>query len=115
MNVGATQSSSSAPLVNISTRGEIGTADGVLIGGFIIGGTGSKTVLLRAIGPSLGDAGVANPLADPTLELHDAAGATIASNNDWQTTVIGGLITTNQLAGIRDRDSRRAAPRNPPS
>ncbi len=101
VNVGATGPTVPAPLVNVSTRGEVGTADDVLIGGFIIGGSGSKNVLLRAIGPSLGEAGVINPLADPTLELHNASGAVIASNDNWQTTQLGGVITSDQVATIR--------------
>ena len=77
-------------LANISTRGFVDTADNVMIGGLIIGasGLGNATVLVRAIGPSLGNADppVANALQDPTLELHDAGGAIIASNDDWKDT-----------------------------
>ncbi len=73
-------------LGNISTRLSVGTSDDVLIGGFIITGTGDKNVLVRAIGPSLGTVGVVGALADPTLELHDQTGATIASNDNWQDT-----------------------------
>ena len=58
-------------LGKISTRGLVETGDNVLIGGFIITGTQPKTVILRAIGPSLPLAGA---MADPTLELHDSAG-----------------------------------------
>ncbi|HSU85643.1 MAG TPA: hypothetical protein VLI42_02825 [Chthoniobacterales bacterium] len=46
----------------------------------------NNAVVARAIGPSLSQAGVTNPLADPTLELHDSSGALIASNDDWQDT-----------------------------
>src|SRR6266404_955181 len=58
--------------VNISTRMVVETGDNVLIGGFIVYGTGQKTVALRAIGPSLP---VPGALSDPVLELHDASGA----------------------------------------
>lgn len=68
-------------LSNISTRLSVGTNDNVLIGGFIVSGTESKRILIRAIGPSLNLAG---KLANPTLELHDKSGATIESNDDWQ-------------------------------
>ena len=73
-------------LGNISTRGFIDTGDNVMIGGFIIGpeNLGDATVLVRAIGPSLGDAGVANPVQDPTLELHNGDGDTIAENDNWK-------------------------------
>jgi hypothetical protein len=68
---------------NISTRGQVLQGDQVLIGGFIVGGSQSKTVIVRALGPSLAAAQVTNPLNDPTLELRDAAGNLLASNNNW--------------------------------
>ncbi len=75
-------------LRNISARGLVGAGDDVLIGGFIVGGNAlaNNAVVVRAIGPSLSQAGVSNALADPTLELHDLSGALIASNDDWQDT-----------------------------
>jgi hypothetical protein len=69
-------------LVNLSSRGIVGTGENVLIGGFINRGGGR--VVLRALGPSLGAFGVANPLADPVLTLKDNNGATLAFNDDWQ-------------------------------
>jgi hypothetical protein len=41
-------------------------------------------VVARAVGPSLAQTGVSNPLADPVLELHNSSGAIVASNDDWQ-------------------------------
>jgi cyclophilin family peptidyl-prolyl cis-trans isomerase len=70
-------------LLNISTRGRVDVDPNALIGGFILGGTESKKILVRAIGPSLAAANVPNPLADPTLELHDGNGALLDSNDDW--------------------------------
>jgi hypothetical protein len=75
-----------AQFANLSTRGEVLTGDNVLIGGFILNGTEDKDVLLRALGPSLADQGISNPLPDPTLELHDSTGALVASNNNWKDT-----------------------------
>ena len=89
-------------LSNLSTRGFVQTGDNILDGGFIVQGTQSKTVIVRAIGPELTQYGVPNALADPILELHDGTGALIASNDNWQTTVIGGVITANQVAAIRN-------------
>ncbi|MGE5212183.1 MAG: NF038122 family metalloprotease, partial [Nitrospirota bacterium] len=80
-------------LGNISTRSFVQTGDNVMIGGFIVQGTGPKRVIIRAIGPELTQYGITNALANPTLELHNGAGAVIATNDDWQTTVIGGIIT----------------------
>lgn len=70
----------SSRLLNISTRMEVLTDDNVLIAGFIVTGNDTKKVILRAIGPSLP---VTGPLADPTLELHDANGI-IATNDNWK-------------------------------
>ena len=73
-------------LANISTRGFVDIDDNAMIGGFIVGGAGSTTVLVRAIGPSLAAIGIADPLLNPTLELHDASGTQIAFDDDWQDT-----------------------------
>lgn len=70
-------------LANISTRVSAGTGDNRLIGGFIISGTAPKKIIVRAMGPSLTQFGVSTALADPTLELHDATGAIIATNDNW--------------------------------
>ena len=70
-------------LVNIATRMPVLQGDDVLIGGFIIGGTAPKKVVVRARGPSLGQFGIANPLANPLLQLFSGANA-IAANDNWQ-------------------------------
>ncbi len=67
-------------LLNISTRMEVFNGDNILIAGFIVTGTDSKKVLIRAIGPSLGINGA---LANPTLELHGPSGV-IATNDNWK-------------------------------
>jgi hypothetical protein len=68
---------------NISTRGLVLTSDQVLIGGFIVGGSASKEVVVRALGPSLSAVGISNPLSDPTVELRDASGTVRDSNDNW--------------------------------
>jgi hypothetical protein len=74
-----------AELANLSTRGLVETGDNVMIGGFIATDSNGPTrFVIRAIGPSLGSAGISNPLADPTLELHDGNGAVIATNDNWK-------------------------------
>ena len=78
-------SPSSSHFANISTRLDVGTGSNVMIAGFIVSGSQSKTIIVRALGPTLGSYGVANALNDPMLELHDSSGATIATNDDWQT------------------------------
>jgi len=92
----------SSSLGNISTRSFVQTSDNVMIGGFIVQGTGPKRVIIRAIGPELAQFGITNPLANPTLELHNQAGALMASNDDWQTTVIGGIVTSSQVSDIQN-------------
>jgi N-acetylneuraminic acid mutarotase len=89
-------------LGNISTRAFVQTGDNVMIGGFIVQGTEPKRVIIRAIGPELTQYGVPNALANPTLELHNGTGALIASNDNWVTTIIGGIITQNQVHDIRN-------------
>jgi len=72
-------------LANISTRGFVQSGSSVMIGGFILGGDSNTQVIVRGIGPSLGQFGLSPLLADPTLELHDGNGALLISNDDWQT------------------------------
>jgi hypothetical protein len=98
---------------NISTRGQVLGGDNVLIGGVIIGGTETKTVIVRAIGPSLGAAGIANPLPDPTLELYDSNGAIVQSNDDWQQGPDAQTITDAGLAPTNSKESARSATHNP--
>jgi len=95
---------SASPLANISTRLNVLTGDNVLIGGFIIGGPDNKKVVLRAIGPSLSNPpfNLRGVLADPTIELHDATRAIIATNDNWKDTqqaeiLATGLQPTNDL------------------
>jgi len=98
-------------LGNISTRSFVQTGDNVMIGGFIVQGTHSKRVILRAIGPELSQYGVPDLMCDPTLELHDGNGAVIARNDDWQHTIIGGIITENQVQAIQDSGHAPTDPR----
>jgi hypothetical protein len=93
---------SNSILGNISTRSFVQTGDNVMIGGFIVHGTGSERVIIRAIGPELSRFGVPEPLQNPTLELHNGAGALIGSNDNWRTTIIGGIITNDQVQEIRN-------------
>ncbi len=90
--------------VNISTRLKVQTGDNVLIGGFIIAGNGSKTILLRAIGPSLTSAGVTGVLTDPILELHKPDG-TVITNNNWKDS----QQTAIEATGIAPTDNLESA------
>jgi len=94
-------------LANIATRGLVGTNENVMIGGFIVGGNGQaeSKVVIRAIGPSLAAFGIANVLADPVLELHDANGTNIQSNDDWQDTQAAAISQT----GLAPTDPHESA------
>lgn len=92
-------------LANISTRAMVGTANDIVIAGFILGhGTGNTRIAIRGIGPSLAAVGVPNALVNPTLELRDNNAALLQENNDWQddptqaaALTAAGLALTNQL------------------
>lgn len=94
---------STSVTANLSTRADTQTGASVLIGGFIIQGAGTKDVIIRAIGPSLANAGVTGALADPTLTLHDQYGTVMAFNDNWQD-------DPDQATQIQDSG---LAPRNP--
>ena len=69
-------------VVNASTRAYVGTGDAVLIPGFVVGGTGSLRLLIRAVGPGLANFNVSGVLADPTLTLYSGTTA-LATNDNW--------------------------------
>jgi hypothetical protein len=103
--------SSGSILGNVSTRSFVQTGDDVMIGGFIVQGTQPRNVIIRAIGPELSQHGVPDFLADPTLELHDGTGALISRNDNWQTTIIGGIITRDQVQEIQNSGHAPGDPR----
>lgn len=75
-----------AKFVNVSSRAQVGTGDGVLIAGFVVTGTTPRTVLVRAVGPTLGTYGVSGVLADPQLDvtqLVSGVNVVIVSSDDW--------------------------------
>ena len=98
---------STARLLNMSTRGHVRTGDQVMIGGVILGGTDYTRVIFRGLGPSLSVNGVPIPgrLADPTLEVHDRNGATLAFNDDWK----NNQLVEIQQSGLAPADERDAA------
>jgi len=95
-------------LANISTRGFVMTGDAVMIGGFTLGNNNAATnIVVRALGPSLSSFGLSNLLADPTLELHNANGTLMISNDDWGTDPVS--ATKLIAAGLAPSDRREAA------
>lgn len=104
----------SGQLLNISTRLKVQSGENALIGGFIIAGANPKKVIVRALGPSLASSGVTGVLADPTLELHDGSGATIATNDNWKETQ-SSEVTATGIPPANDLESaivRTLAPGN---
>ena len=89
---------------NLSTRVSVQSGDGVAIAGFIISGSTPKQILIRGLGASLSNFAIVNPLQDPMLDLHDATGKTIATNDNWQTATNADQIPV---------DFRPADPREP--
>ena len=92
-------------LLNISTRGQVDLDPNALIGGFFLGGTESRRILVRAIGPSLAAANIPNPLADPILELHDGNGMLLDSNDDWGSSPQATEIQASGLAPTNPKES----------
>lgn len=95
-------------LINLTTRGPVRSGAGVMIGGFVIGGTTPKRVLVRALGPSLSAFGVPGVLANPGLEVVDAAGTRLAQNDDWQTQAAD-LVSAVRAASLAPSQSAEAA------
>jgi hypothetical protein len=100
-------------LSNISSRGLVDTGDNVMIGGFIAGNqSGDMKVLIRGIGPSL-QGKVPNPLSDPILELHDANGATLDTNDNWKDAPNRSEIEATGIAPSNDLESAILRPVSP--
>ena len=95
---------SAVRLVNLSARNRVGTGADAMIAGFVIAGTGTQRVLIRAIGPTLAAFGVTAPLTDPRLEVRDAAGR-IAENDNWDASLASVFAQAGAFAlptGSRD-------------
>ena len=84
--------------LNLSTRGMVSEGDNVLIGGFIVSGTAPKSVVLRALGPSLSGFGLSGVLSDPVLSLYNSSGTLIATNDNWQSDLNHFILEANGLA-----------------
>ncbi len=101
-------SAQTARLINISTRGQVGTDANILVGGFVISGSGNKTVLIRAIGPGLGAFGVAGTLPDPVLSIFNSGGTDERQKNEAEDGYSGDSGFENFRRSFHVRpDSRR--------
>ena len=98
-------------LANISTRAFVSTGDDVVIAGFILGNNGGDDrIIVRGLGPSLSALGVPTVLANPTLDMRNANGTLVFTNNDWQDNPVqAGIIATAGLAPSNDFEAAIAA------
>jgi hypothetical protein len=104
---------SASRLGNVSTRGNVGTGDSILIGGVIVGGNTAKPVVVRALGPSLTQFGVTGVLADPSLQLRDGNGNLVKANNDWQQSPDATVVSADGLAPSNPKEAAIAPTLNP--
>ena len=102
--VSAAIASDPARLANIAARMRVQTGDNVLIGGFVIVGSTSKTVVVRARGPSMAALGVPDTLADPQLQLFSGQ-TQIGFNNNWQDASNSAQLTTSGFAPSHSLES----------
>ncbi len=100
---------STTRLVNVSVGSFAGTGDRSLIAGFSLRGAGTKPVLVRGIGPALAAFGVTGVLADPRLQVLNAAGAVVGENDDWETTAGVGALAAGVGAFAFPAGGRDAA------
>lgn len=82
-DVGPLLTVSDARIVNLSARAEVQTGSDILIAGFVVSGTGSKSMLVRGIGPTLGEFGLNGFLPTPVLTLFDSSDSVVAANSGW--------------------------------
>lgn len=95
---------SPAQPLNVSTRLRVQSGQNAMIGGFIVTGNAAKRVIVRAIGPSLGSAGVAGVVNDPIVSLNGSGGG-IASNDNWRDSQQADI----EASGVQPSDQRESA------
>jgi hypothetical protein len=106
------QPGAASKLGNLSTRGQVGTGQDVMIGGTIVTGPDAARVVFRALGPSLASAGIQNPMSDPQIDLFDANGVKIAANNNWKDSQAAAIAGVG-LAPTHDSESAIMADLSP--
>jgi hypothetical protein len=95
-------------VLNLSTRGLVSGGDNVLIGGFIVRGTEPKSMVLRALGPSLSGFGLSHVLGDPVLSMYNSSGNLVGMNDNWQSDVNHAVVEANGLAPANPLESAQA-------
>jgi hypothetical protein len=102
-----TGSGNTPRMVNVSARNRVGTGDDILIAGFNVAGTGTKSLLIRAVGPKLAAFNVTGFLADPKLEIYSGAGVKLSENDNWSASLAPSFDTVGAFQ--LDTGSRDAA------
>ena len=104
---------STAPtrLANIASRGVAANGANILTAGFVVTGTGTKPMLIRVVGPSLGSLGITGFLADPTLDLLDSNQRILQTNDNWGTQS-GGAAGVTAINQATNRVGAFALPNN---
>ncbi|MSU50665.1 MAG: hypothetical protein EXS37_16525 [Opitutus sp.] len=102
---------SASRLVNVSTRAQVGRGENILVAGFVVSGNAPKTLLIRAIGPTLAAFGVTDVLADPRLEIiGSTATGTVAANDNWGgSTALSSAFAARGAFPLAAADSKDAA------
>ncbi|HEX2101025.1 MAG TPA: alkaline phosphatase, partial [Candidatus Synoicihabitans sp.] len=96
---GSGQRTASDRLINLSTRGHVGTGAGVMIAGFVLEGTSPHRLLIRGVGPGLTRLGVPDALVDPALRVLNNNGAEVAANDNWEEAGAATITSANTLGG----------------
>ncbi len=91
---------STSTITNASVRGQAGAGSSTLILGFVIAGEGSRSLLVRGVGPKLASYGVTGTLADPRLQIYDSSDRAVLANDDWgQADFVGELVQATDFLG----------------
>jgi hypothetical protein len=99
-------------LANLAARAFVSTGDNILVGGLILNGVTPKRVMLRGIGPSL-SASLPNALANPTMQLFNGNGDSLATNDNWKDAPNAAEITATGIAPTNDAESAILMPLGP--
>jgi hypothetical protein len=96
---------STSRLTNVSARNRVGTGDNILIAGVTLTGTGTKQLLIRAVGPGLAGFGVTGALTDPRVDVFNSAGLRLVENDNWAAAIAPTFANVGAFAlpvGSRD-------------
>jgi alkaline phosphatase len=85
-------------LINVSNRGFVGVNDQVMLTGFVVDGSQPRTLVIRAVGPTLSQYGVTGQLADPIIRVTNSNGAVVFTNDNWEANTNVGTLSSMSAA-----------------